>query len=161
MIETVGTFYNLQSLRIDLLNPRVESICLPEILRLRHLQSLQLDGLPPLSAVDLEQITSATVLTEISFPKGTQWARRKLLRVIRDSYIRTIHPWAYIGDPEDSDEPFGEGQLYSLLVNVLDEITDLKNVQIFLGDFTPRNSPGSRLTIVKNTHKLFESFFSF
>jgi len=157
VMETVGTFYSLQSLRIDLLNPRAESICLPEILRLRHLQSLQLDGLAPLSAIDLQQITSATVLTEISFPKGTQWARRKLLRVIRDSYIRTIHPWAYIGDPEDSDASFGEGQLYSLLINVLNEITDLKNVQIFLGDFTPRNSPAAKISQQKDFSKIMES----
>ena len=52
--------------------------------------------------------------------------------LLKPTYIRTIQPWSYIGGE-------GEGQLYSLVINVLTQLTDLIQVHIYMGDFIRSN----------------------
>ena len=118
----VGTLTNLKFLHIDLLQPQVGKMYLPELLKLRNLNCLRLDGFPLGSFQNgfnldhFKQITeNSKLLTDISFPRGTPWANDEFLQVLKATHIRKILPWMYIGENDRAEADSYTGKISFLL----------------------------------------------
>ena len=128
-LEIIMKLVNLRYLSLDILKPNLGIIAMKQVTQLTNLQFLHLDG-ATMTPEDFETITaSCRFLTGFSFPLRTPWAESKYLSLLAKTKIRKIRPWSYIGG---YDQYKIEGQCFELMLDVLDQISDLTDVELHL-----------------------------
>ena len=79
-MEIIGSCVRLEKLYLEISDQKVAKMYLPQLLNLRHLEEIHLNGIGGFTVDHFQQITeTCQFLQYISFPRGTPWGEEPYL----------------------------------------------------------------------------------